>query len=41
MATTTREPKTGANGEPGTLVDMAWDPITRIVGNLADRKSVV
>ncbi|SEG68848.1 hydrogenase large subunit [Thermomonospora echinospora] len=31
MAITERQPVTG---EPGQLVEMSWDPITRIIGNL-------
>ncbi len=27
-------PKTAADKEPGKLVEMSWDPITRIVGSL-------
>src|ERR1700704_525419 len=34
MTTTWNEPKTKATSEPGKLVEMSWDPITRIVGTL-------
>jgi hydrogenase large subunit len=33
MVTTIR-PKASTPGKPGTLVEMSWDPITRIVGSL-------
>src|SRR3954462_1571902 len=33
MATVTRPERT-APGEPGKLVEMSWDPITRIIGSL-------
>src|SRR5690606_6932178 len=34
MPTTAKPDKTGRDGEAANLTEMAWDPITRIVGSL-------